>query len=409
MIIHRDRLGSFVYVLIVMGPVLLRWVLPESIEMSWTINFFGWAVFVPEFLWLIIFFYWISKNKWRSNKYFFCACLMLYIVVVIALNSKHNDLLLRFPGLFDIFFPLLFFFVIRFERKDYESALVILMLVYMYIVLQVFLYSYGFMNYEYTLSKVGYYGVERINTTIGASTGTAIILFLLMFALVLILNNINKQKLVFFVVSIGLVAVLITMSRGGVLAAFIFVFFYYYKVWVTRTGKSAYYLFLGGFGFIILFFVVNSIGLFEVFISRLDDAGRHSDFTSGRVGYIDYLLNVNHVGLFEGYGVSGFDIAKRFRYVDVQSLNLRSPHNMYILQLLEFGWLGMLMYILLLVLLMRYSGFHKKNTSIGIVYFILVFLVINNVESVMRDIEYGFFMVFNVKLLREYIDLGLQK
>lgn len=108
-----DRLH--LYFLIV--PVYLRLVLPETIEISLTIDFFGYGLFLPEFLYLLLPFFALRKKSILTSskiKMIFLILIGMLLAYMSSLNGGTITAVNNFFAGSDFYLMLFFFYCISY-------------------------------------------------------------------------------------------------------------------------------------------------------------------------------------------------------------------------------------------------------------------------------------------------------
>ena len=131
-----------------------------------------------------------------------------------------------------------------------------------------------------------------------------------------------------------LVALLLLISRGAILA-FLFFIFLIIKDKISFSTKSIQIAFIVSFSSILVY----SIGLLDPLIARMDNTkgGTTDDISSGRLTLIESLVttfrleNAYIFGLGPGNVYRSSDISK----IGLESMYSGAPHNSFVLVLLE--------------------------------------------------------------------------
>jgi O-antigen ligase len=194
-----------------------------------------------------------------------------------------------------------------------------------------------------------------------------------------LLRNITKRWLRIIVVIMAIISacsILLSFSRGAMLALIFGVLFYYIKYGQIR-GIIISTIFVLLFAPIILHFVPSEIKqLTEMRFSIVDakekgGAGRFEIWT-------DYL------SISENYAITGMGVGNgRSALVKYSSTNeTRETHNQYLLYFVEFGIIGFLLYLFFLfhlVGLLKSTNFHDSDffLSVSILSMLIVTMFLN--------------------------------
>lgn len=379
------------YFLIV--PVYLRLVLPETIEISLTIDFFGYGLFLPEFLYLLLPFFALRKKSILTSskiKMIFLILIGMLLAYMSSLNGGTITAVNNFFAGSDFYIMLFFFTVFPIGHKEIKYLFAPTLVVFTIISLEVILYSFGFLTYTTALSGVeGFSDISRISTTIGAATGTAIAYFMLT-AMLYYLAPVKYKKIIFI---ISFFVSFVTLTRSVMIAQVIMAFFVF-KENITKNKTSKVVRFLRFFILLsILIFGVFKMGVVDSILSRnsaLEYGGR--DVSNGRFERWDKANDYIKEYPILGSGANFVTEHKRARYSDVTCKNLFSPHNTFILVLMETGIIGLIIFVICIKKLIQPINL-KQLTILKLMLLLTVFIFMNT-EIVFLFMEFtGLFLI----------------
>jgi hypothetical protein len=174
-----------------------------------------------------------------------------------------------------------------------------------------------------------------------------------------------KNTYVFFIVPLALFAVIVTYSRFSLIVLVLFIF--------LKLIKEKLYTELIVF-ILILLFAVNSFGVYERFIN--DDNNGISDRVLMLEASTDYFMSSSLESKLIGNGSNKLIFESNNIYLyDEFEKNPYSygPHNSFIFYLINYGIVGVLLYILIFMSLFKKEIEFNFNFITVAVFFILSF------------------------------------
>lgn len=140
---------------------------------------------------------------------------------------------------------------------------------------------------------------------------------------------------------LGTVAILLTGSRGALLAIFVACAVYF--VLDRRSWPKKAVIFVGGFGALLVFLNTTSIGqnVHEMFMSRVVELTFEKRYTSGRGDLWYEALEITRKNPLFGAGLAGFQAAA----ITVSDAHQSYPHNIFLEVLCETGIVGLLLFL----------------------------------------------------------------
>lgn len=392
----RAKKLDTIYVYLLILPALLRLILIESLEAGITVDFFGYSLFLPELSYLLLPF--CAQIKNGSGRYVkpnytlvILALLGLIIDFLGALNSGSNKYFTNFLAGSDFYLSILIFGVFPIRKEHLKILFFPVLVSWAIICLEVFLFSFGILKYSGDIGSQDYGGIVRISTSVGAATGTAVAV-LLLGVVSYFTCPMKYSRFKNFILYITLATACATLSRGAILFGLSWFMLYLRdilkkssaKEFVNSILKVALIVFL-------LFSIGSSIGLIDSVMARIDNMENANDVTSGRDERWEKAYTLIQENVFIGNGPNYYTLLKRGRLMDVDTLDLFSPHNTYILVLMQTGIFGFLIFLLLLYNLIAKVKIRIENSASFL--FLLFIIVSFNTEIVF------FFMEFTVPLL----------
>ena len=382
---------DFVFPWLLILPMVMHWLLPDSIEQLFYANLFDIVFFIPDFFYIAYILLYVNKKQK-------CACDVTWLKMVCLMLFLYSTFLLLYniglANTFDIiniilnnycyiYFPLIFF-CFPLSRDEMERTKILIIPAAVIISVEIVLYSTGILSYTSStgnsltndLYRAG--DVFRVSTTIGAATGTSIVLLLLG----VISTSFYKisQSLRVILLFLFTVSMFMTMSRGAIISWSIYLVIYLYvnffkkKSFIVKTTTIlAVVLSLCG---------LNWTGVFNPIIERnekLENVG----FDSGRNERFAYALDVFQSSYALGVGSGQIFPDKSISHkIDVKYKG--APHNVYLIYLAELGIVGLCLVLMEMFLLLKKLDYR----SVMGLMIAPIFLLNMNTEGVFVTQEY---------------------
>ena len=380
-------------------PLAAHWLLPAGLEDTLYVNI-GLPFFLPD---ICYFLYIILYNKKRENKkcmnsntrnkvVVLSAILFIYSFFQLLLFTScpfEDVFLLLLCNSSFVYFPFIFF-AFPLTRPQIQPVKKILLFTSLIIVLEVILYGSGLLFYtaaggdEYDLGY-DYGGIVRVNTTIGAATGTGLVLCLVGIFVLCFIDL--KSYIRFIFLGLNTVGVFFTISRGSIITWSLFLFFYFISL-VKGVKKK-------NFGKVVLPICLFAAimyygGVLDPVLER-EQTKREigSDMTSGRDDRVNSVFQIiNNSG---GMGVGSGRVYPEKCLIDIIKSPYRmGPHNVYLTYLAELGYIGTVLIIIMYVIIIFRIGFHSTIGKI----IPIIFLVNFNTEALIITAEVLPFIFF---------------
>lgn len=391
----KNRLLSkdFVIPNLLVLPMVIHWLLPSGIENRMYISLAGVAFFLPNIFYLLYVINYkqlhVGSKRHLVKSYIALLSLLFLYTVVHTLGSGYafsSFTNVLFGNLTFVYLPLLFFlFPLDLEHADKTKYLLAISLVF--ISFQVIIYGLGIMTYtsatgdDLTANEYDIGGVFRVSTTVGASTGSALIIALIGILIVGFYKFKPYVKIPILV--LATVAIFLTLSRGPILLWCLYLLTYVLKLFGRISFKNRFWV-------IVLIvsgvYIMERYGVFDPFRERIDLKNNYAstDVTSGRNEFNHDAMNILKSSDYFGVGSGRVFPEKQLVNTFKNKYNVRM-HNTYLVYLAELGVLGGSLYFLLYLLILTKTDF--KRTSLG--WGLLMTLVISfNSEAVFVYSEY---------------------
>lgn len=371
----KDKLSIYLFII----PMLTRWVLPSSIELQLVTHLFEIPLYIPDICYII--FVIIAKSNithYRANIIKILLLQFLFIIFSIADNYSSFSLQAILGNQPFIFYFLLIS-IFPFKRKQILYIKWPIIIVFAFICFQIILGSFGIVNYLES-ERHSYAGIVRVSTTIGGSTGSAIIILLLG---AVIYSFYTKGRFSYFFMLIWIATIILTISRGSaiVILCFTIITIYKYLIKTKSTWKKISLLFVIVSGFTLLY----SFGVFNPITERslmLEDDG---NITTGRDTRLEDGLKIFSENPLWGVGSGNVFPSKDFRSFNVKSTHPLATHNYFVTILAEQGFIGLSATII--VMLLFIVKMNIKRHTIPLIIILCTFISMNT-ESIFVDSEF---------------------
>jgi hypothetical protein len=396
----KNTLSDYFYIGFLLFPIVSYWLFPSSFEEALTLKMFGFPLFLPEVSWFLCP---LFKRKYTFEKKFnkdfiYFGFIVSFLSILFSLFSLLDTFTIAFSSAFDLFAPLIILGFFPIYKRQYPILVKFLFLSWFFLCFQVIFYSLGLLLYP-GISNNSYGMINRISTTIGAATGTGVILFMLT-AIILHLmgKRINVYKYLVILV-VGSVSIFLTMSRGSIIAFVLLLLFIILDSQSISRLKRKNKIIIVVLYLVVLCLVEYNSNLWEVIVGRSNETTRSEDFTTGRdIRWIDALNTISNNAIV-GVGLGAYNSGKRVLLIENNAIHQNSsPHNLYLLLLAEVGILGLISFIWFLREIYKYSKINFNSNKILFITFWISIIVINNIEVVNRDMEFSFifYLIFSL-------------
>jgi O-antigen ligase len=190
------------------------------------------------------------------------------------------------------------------------------------------------------------------------------------------------RRLYQVIAAFGFIFLLLTRSRGGLLAFGLALVFYFY-VTLTPTRKAMMILSVGS---VVLLLIISGTG--PKLIDFLDRGGEGAGNFTGREPLWEDLMTYVHQHPLAGYGYEGFWTVQRIDDIsEDQGWSMAGAHSGYVEGLLELGWIGAILHTLALLVCMvaGVKLFRRTNDYVYVLgsSLCLVYLVGGFVEAIL--------------------------
>lgn len=384
-------------------PMITHWLLPDSIEGRLYITFNDIVYYIPNICYVIYIINYLANNRnsisisIQKLTKLLSLLLFVYSLVHISyiLGDDHiitiaNVVISNFSF---VYFPVLFL-CFPLNRNQAEHTKWIVITANIILALEVILFSTGTLNYTSSagnnltdnLYEQG--GIFRISTTVGAATGTGVVISVLG----IIITSCYKinLKIKYLLIFLFTIAVFFTISRGSILlwGLYLLILFYYSFYKYFNYNKRILSIIIA----ISSLSILNSYGIFDPIKERTESL-KYDDVTTGRDDRYQKAIKIfdesNYIGVGSGQVFPEKSIKK---YVG-KEYNM-APHNTYLTYLAEIGIIG----LTLILILYLYTLFNIDYSLIISKMFPFILLLSYNTEGCIVTAEFLSLMFFYIML-----------
>lgn len=400
--------GGLLYVGCLLGPIFARLLLPARVEAFLTLRFFGMPFFAIDACWVVLPLITSLLGVRLQTRgiliavYYAALGTVFFGHIVLAGTAPP----VQVAGLIDTFLPLIVMALFPLRLVIFSSLRILLGVVFVAICVEIALFSISPDLWDANIAREDFgLGISRISTTVGAATGTGIVLYLLAAWLIDLVRD--SKALTFAVLALGGVAIGFTMSRGSLLAYALYSACVIISMVRTDGVSVRSFLFMASAAVLLVFGLESALG--RSFTERFSRVGALGDFSTGRHERLASGLELFRSKPLFGYGWGSVVLCNRVATVDLQRFpelaavpeTLRSPHNAYLGSLGEVGIVGAIFFWAPLFFVFVRNAWRSQSRPL---WFGLggVFGILMNVESIVLSFEY----IALVVLLLFWLDRG---
>ena len=153
------------------------------------------------------------------------------------------------------------------------------------------------------------------------------------------LQRVSSKKIYYYFALIFLVFVLISESRSSLISVIVGFILLYYIGYINRRVFIAMCFFVGVF---FIYMLINDIGVF----------GRFNDIKSRDDGDLRVVIWNMYLESYQNFAIYGTGVGHKLDAVSWYD-SMRATHNMYLLQFVQFGILGLILFISTLITVLK--------------------------------------------------------
>lgn len=380
---------DFIFPNLLVIPMVSQWILPEGLEQLFFVNLLGIVFYLPNILYFIyIYLYKKKASRYRmfsisSGKKMIIVVAMVYFFAFLlcqigvfrideVLNIMINDFAFVYAFILFFYYPL--------PKEELDKTKYLISGSLFVICMEVILFSTGTLSYTASMGnsltdnmyEMG--GIFRVSTTIGAATGTGVVVALCGY-LCTSFYQFNQKIKIFFIILVTL-AIFFTVSRGSIIVWSAYLVVLIYKDYIKGVTFSKKILYIGFFS--VLMYSGCQNGIMDPIIKRQEALEMYGDASTGRGGRVDDMIKSIKDNNYIGVGPGMIYLDKSIQSVCKSDYSFGfSPHNSHLLIFAELGLIGYLFFLYLYMELLIKLDYRLS----GAFAMPLLFLVTFNTEN----------------------------
>lgn len=349
-----NNISRILYSNLLLIPIISHWILPDSVEQKFYIDILGF----PFYFFGICYFIYIlnyHRNKKDSvfkasyrNRIKLYGILFLLLSFLIGAICSVDGLLYLMIDNQAIIFCAFFFLLYPLSINQIENTKYLIIPSLIVCCAEVILYSLGILTYSIALSDEFYGSFMRISTTIGAATGTSYAILSIGVVSLCCYNYSNKIR--YSLAILTTVTLFLSMSRTSLVIWCFFVVVYFYKRYITHSSFSRKLIAICCLS--IVCGLIGMSGVADPIIERQSVLKSNGDINSGRGELESQALNIARNNQYLGVGCGQLNMDKSLKEL-LKPSHPCGVHNIYYLIFAEEGFVGILIFFVLLFTIAR--------------------------------------------------------
>ena len=369
-------------------PFASQWILPDGMESKLYVNILGLPIYIFNLCYIVYIWKYggvnIPRVNYKNNNIYVYIKILLFCFILyemlVAWTADQIGFIYKLLGNNMMVFAAIVYFLCPTNSATLDKTKYVIIPTAIIIALEVILFGLGILHYELDLGDQEFGGIIRINTTVGAATGTAVTLI---FCGVLVASFYDLSSwLKWTLIGLITVSIFFTISRGSILVWCAFLCYIMYKEYFINVGltKKIKYILLAVASILLL----GHYGVFDPVIERQDVLSYSGDIDTGRGELknkaISALENSEYIGI--GWGETMCDKGLR----DIKMNQPIGVHSYYYCLLAEVGVPGLLIFVFLLLIILLNLNYQLPLS----VYVILLLLLTFSTEPIFTYGEFIF-------------------
>lgn len=381
---------NYLMPLFLLFPMISHWIFPSGLEILLTIITPYYAFYIPDvfiFIYILLYkryaFFNIFLLNNQKKTMLVVSFLLIGYAFCLGIANDNSEILLPITSCFSWLYITVIFVFFPLSKTQLECTKFFIIPALLVICLEVVLYSLGILHYTSSSGEMlrgqEYGGISRISTTIGAATGTALII------LILGIICTSKYKIplwlkvcIYLLVSISII---FTISRGSIITWLVYLFCSALFWWLSK-GVVVKKVFVPVF-VIGVVATSNYLGLFDPLVQRNEMLSSSKQIESNRDVLRAKSLNIASVSYYLGVGLGQVFPEKSISEL-IHSNYRTAPHNTYLVVLAELGVFGLILFLFVIGKML----FSLNYTKVSSISFAVLLLVNFNSEGVMLFPEF---------------------
>jgi len=388
---------NFIMPFLLFFPMISRWILPSGIESLLIVEYKFYSLYLPD-LTLLIYLYLqrrfgsINKDLFNlsfEKKFKLIAFLLIGYAFIIGVANNNSEIILPITSCFSWLYLTIIFVFFPLSKEQIEISKYIMIPTLLFLCVEILLYSLGIIQYTSSSGKEleaqEYADIYRISTTIGAATGSALIIMIL--GIVCTTRYKIPKWLKFTIYIITSVSILFTISRGAILTWTLYLILAFAIYFFSNGFTLKKYLFLFFLAGLLIEF--NHLGVFEPLVQRTAQLSYDNQVESGRDVLRKKTMNIISESYYMGVGLGQVfpdkDVLNR-----IHSSHKTAPHNSYLIIFAELGFVGLVLFLFMLIMMSLYLDYSKA----AFWAWVFLLLVNFNTEGVLLHSEFWSAVLF---------------
>jgi O-antigen ligase len=366
----------------ILSVAIIQWSFPWELEKRFSLNFFGLSLYVSEVFFLLVLlrvFQFQYLNKLNLN----ILIILLFGIFISFLSSFANNN----PNWFINFLVSLDFYVygivmclIRFNEVSFKYLKYLFLAYFLFIIFQQITVPTGIITIQTSNELKSAGGIYRVGTSIGSPIASGYFIFMMSGILFSLFPTHTKIKNL--VMMLGLLGCIFTLSRGPILSFLILLFLYNIKF--IRSNLLTFRTFIISALFLTLLNQINSnYNVIDIIQNRV---GSENITSSRNIKWFETIEIFNENSFFFGAGSNIVPMQRSLlSNVELNKNLASSPHNFYLSFLVENGFFGLLLIIILMIKLF-FSTLSLKNVNrLSKLTYLILFFTLTNLELSLRN------------------------
>lgn len=394
---------DIITVCLLLVPMVSHWILPDGIERRLYFDIAGLPLYSFDICYII----YITRYKRLSIEkksktpqnilqtlsitFFLFFIYAMYVSILNNRDSTFTKLLCD-----NWFFGAAFIFLrYPLSKEMLQGSRWIIIPSAIIISFEVILYATGVLSYSEELGDQEFGGISRISTTIGAATGTAVILYMLG-GIILSLYTDLKSEMKWGIILLITVAIFFTISRGSIISWGIFLAIFIYKNYL-RNSRFTTKLYAIMISFLALT-VLNRYNVFNPVLERQEELVAQDLVDTNRDYKVQKTLRYFRDSGYLGVGLGEMKVEKGLeRKVNVSCAT--GVHSFYYNTLGETGIVGLLLVMIFLIRMVTMFDFKDDITYLSFIILALTFTT--EPVFVLAEFTAIAFFIFSIAINKE--------
>lgn len=382
--------------LLLVFPMVSHWLLPAGVEQQLIMGGGVFSFYLPNICYLIYVLLYrfhgpgveVYSNKRLVPKVKSILFMMTLYALINLFIQDANHIFLAFTCCLNWIYGTYLFIRFPMTLTQIENTKYIIVPSLVILSLEIILFSTGVFQYSSTegndIAGHEYSGIYRVSTTVGAATGTGVVIAILgMISTSKYTLNKYCRLLLFLMTT---VAIFYTISRGCIITWIMYVSYYsFYTLRHLKIYRKLQFVLLA----CIIVFSLNKYDVFAPVFERTQTLSSDDNLDSGREERTEQAFFIGQSSMYMGVG-AGQVFPDKTVSMYIQTPYRMAPHNFYMVLFSENGLIAVFSIILLLLTMLK----GQKYSDPAVVGFILMILINFNTEGCIANAEFWALVMF---------------